>query len=192
MLSRAKFEAVTVVCILITRENFEKNDEEKICSAKIFYFEYIFLAFWECKMHILGEAFVCTAENAVSQISHALSCWDWQGVSGTRAGHEESIRVIKLNVYASHGSLLERRCRWRIKTAKHDGESGTWQFLAAEQDEVQEVPVSKKKPQEEVKSKIQCRITSFSSKRKNKFIIWACFENLEFLKIFWDFAKNHQ
>jgi uncharacterized pyridoxal phosphate-containing UPF0001 family protein len=45
------------------------------------------------------------------------------------------------------------------------------QFLAAEQDKVQEVPVSKKKPQEEVKSKIQCRITSFSSKRKNKFII---------------------
>jgi hypothetical protein len=34
MLSRAKFEAVTVVCILITRENFEKNDEEKICSAQ--------------------------------------------------------------------------------------------------------------------------------------------------------------
>ena len=45
------------------------------------------------------------------------------------------------------------------------------QFLAAEQDKVQEVPVSKRKPQEEVKSKIQRQITSLSSKRKNKFII---------------------
>ena len=33
MLSRAKFEAVTVVCILIARENFQ-NDQEKICSAQ--------------------------------------------------------------------------------------------------------------------------------------------------------------
>ena len=33
------------------------------------------------------------------------------------------------------------------------------QFVAAEQEEVQEVPVSKKKPQEEVKKKIQRQIT---------------------------------
>ena len=43
------------------------------------------------------------------------------------------------------------------------------QFLAAEQDEVQEVqevPVSKKKPQEEEKKKIQPQITSFFLKKK--------------------------
>jgi hypothetical protein len=76
-------------------------------------------------MHILGEAFVCTAENAVSQISHALSCWDWQGVSGTRAGHEESIGVIKLNVYASHGSLLEAHRFEKIRHSRGQG-CGFW------------------------------------------------------------------
>ena len=40
------------------------------------------------------------------------------------------------------------------------------QFLAAEQDEVQEVPVSKKKPQEEEKKKIQRQITSFFLKKE--------------------------
>ena len=39
------------------------------------------------------------------------------------------------------------------------------QYLEAEQDEVQEVPVSKKKPQEE-KKKTQRQITSFFTKKK--------------------------
>ena len=69
-------------------------------------------------MHILDKVVIRAAENAVSQISHAFPSWDWQGVSRTWEGDEESFRAIKLHVYANHWGLLEANWFEKIRHSR--------------------------------------------------------------------------
>ena len=65
------------------------------------------------------------------------------------------------------------------------------QFLEAEHDEVQEVPVSTKNPKKKKRRKFSAKKRHSSQKRKNKFTI-ELVEIFQFLKNFCDCAKNYQ
>ena len=98
------------------------------------------------------------------------ACWKRTGLKRFATLEVKTFRRCLLNLlfYDAEDAEKESRLLNMMENLELDEEEKL--YLEAERDEVQEVPVSKKKPQEE-KKKIQSQIRHSLQKRKNKLTI---------------------